>query len=229
MHNASLNARLRFFWVNSPVQIRNEMLVLAFELRTYSLLMKFWKNELLLKMKTQDKCLKRLSPFWHACILISYCVNGSKFSRRVDWFWPTEEIRGATLPGLAKTLYSTGILGTKIPLKTERENKHTYVCRFGQQMVNKCLFFTNDICLKNLNVMIYYCLIQPSVNAWNLSWKVLEYLPQSKKCVPPILKYNNSIQRCTLWANKNEGMFHFLKNTRQLEMVPYIFPGLTYS
>lgn len=37
------------------------------------------------------------------------------------------------------------------------------------------------------------------------------------------MKYNSSTQTHSLQANKNEGMFHFLKNTRQLEIASYIF------
>lgn len=150
MHNASLNARLWFVWVNSPVPIRNEMLVFVFELRIYSFLRNFFLNKILFNKKNPGRVSERLSPFWHACILVSYCVDGVKFSRRMDWWWPAEKIRGATLPALSKTLYSTGILGVRIPLKRERIKTCMSVWSTNVPLFFffKCSSFKKNVCFK---------------------------------------------------------------------------------
>lgn len=130
MHNSSLNAGLWFFLSTKSSTNKKWNVSLCIWIENLFLFIEKHLNEILF-YKNPGQVSERLSPFWHAWILISYCVNGAKFSRRLDWWWPTEEIRGVALPALSKTLYSTGILGTRIPLK--RENK-THVSLFGQQM-----------------------------------------------------------------------------------------------
>lgn len=72
MHNASLDARLWFFLVNSPLQIRNEMFVFVFELRIYSFLMQFFFMKYFF-MKAKAKCVK---DFHHSDMLVSLSHTG---------------------------------------------------------------------------------------------------------------------------------------------------------
>lgn len=159
---------------------------------------------------------KRLSPFWHACILISYWVKGARFSRRVDCRWPTEKVRGVTLPSLSRTWYSTGIWGMRIPLEKQRgrgTDRSICVCYTKRSTT---IFPVRKYTFKSLYLKGKY-----------LSKRTIKKPTQDlvSECAVLFLKNCNiSIWSYTLLVNKTKGTFHLKKGK-----VSYIFPRFTYS